>query len=227
MLKFAARRFAQAVVVVFVSTFLMYVGIFQLGDPFKTIGEKMIPPDHQAMLRSSFGLDKPFYLQYLIYVKNLFTGQLGVDFDQRRPVWDLLTAVAPNTIRLAILVVIINIVVGVLAGVIAAVWKDSFWDALVTVSTILLLCIPLFATGVALRRGLSGLHVFGVELFPMIPHSYLVEVPWYREVLLPALTLAVVDIAFISRLMRASMIEVLHADYLDRKSTRLNSSHEC
>ena len=215
MLKFTARRFAQAVLVVFVSTFVMYIGIFQLGDPFETIGEKMIPPDHQAMLRSSFGLDKPFYLQYLIYLKNLFTGELGIDFDQRRPVWDLLAAVAPNSVRLAILVIAINVVIGVLAGVVAAVWKDTFWDTLVTVSTILMLCLPLFALGVTLRHSLSGLDVFGVELFPTIPHSYLVEVPWYKEVLLPALTLAVLDIAFIARLMRASMIEVLHADYLN------------
>jgi ABC-type dipeptide/oligopeptide/nickel transport system permease component len=215
MLKFAARRFAQAVLVVFVSTFVMYVGVFQLGDPFKTIGEKLIPPDHQAMLRSDFGLDKPFYLQYLIYVKNLFTGRLGIDFDQRRPVWDLLTAVAPNTARLAILAIAINVVIGVLAGVAAAVWKDSFWDALVTVSTILLLCVPIFALGVALRSGLAGTHLFGIELFPTIPRSYTVEVPWYKEILLPAFTLAVGDVAFIARLMRASMLDVLHQDYLN------------
>ena len=215
MLKFTARRLAQAVLVVFISTFVMYVGIFQLGDPFKTIGEKMIPPDHQAMLRSAFGLDRPFYLQYLSYLKHLFTGQLGIDFDQRRPVWDLLTAVAPNSARLAILAIAINVIIGILAGVVAAVWKDSFWDALVTVSTVLLLCFPLFALSVTLRTSLAGLHLFGIELFPMIPHGYGVDVPWYREVLLPAFALAVGDVAFIARLMRASMIDVLHQDYLN------------
>ena len=215
MLKFAARRIAEAVLVVFVSTFFMYIGIFQLGDPFKTIGEKMIPPDHQAMLRSAFGLDRPFYLQYLSYVKNLFTGNLGVDFDQRRPVWELLSAVAPNTARLAMLAIAINVTIGLLAGVVAAVWRDSFWDALVTVSTVLMLCVPLFALGVTLRSGLAGLNLFGVELFPTVPHSYLVEVPWYKDFLLPAFTLAVGDVAFIARLMRASMLDVLPADYLN------------
>lgn len=215
MLKFTARRLGQAVLVVFVSTFVMYIGIIQLGDPFKTIGEKMIPPDHQAMLRSAFGLDRPFYLQYLIYVKNLFTGQLGIDYDQRRPVWDLLTAVAPNTVRLAIIAVAVNVIIGVLAGIVAAVWKDSFWDALVTVSTVLLLCLPLFALGVTLRSSLAGLDIFGFEVFPALPHSYAVDVPWYREVLLPALALGVGDVAFIARLMRASMVDVLYEDYLN------------
>ena len=70
------------------------------------------------------------------------------------------------------------LLVGCLAGVVAAVWRDTFVDTLITVSTILLLCIPLFVIGLFLRTELSGLHLFGVEIFPLLPHGFGVEVPW-------------------------------------------------
>ena len=211
MLVFTARRFGQAVLVIIATTFLMYLGIFQLGDPFFNVAgtEKMLPPETRAMLHAEFGLDKPFYLQYLIYLKNIFTGDFGVDFDQRRQVSELLAGAAPNTIRLALLAIAITVLVGLLAGIAAAVWKDTFVDSLVTVSTVLLLCVPGFVTALFLRAKLSG-----IGIFPLLPHPFNVEVPWYKEVLLPALALGVVDLAFVARLMRASMLDVLHEPYL-------------
>jgi ABC-type dipeptide/oligopeptide/nickel transport system permease component len=210
-LVFIARRFGQAVLVIIATTFVMYLGIFQLGDPFFNVAgtEKMLPPDTRAMLHAEFGLDKPFYLQYLIYLKNIFTGDFGVDFEQRRQVSELLAGAAPNTIRLALLAIVITMLVGLLAGIAAAVWKDTFVDSLVTVSTVLMLSVPGFVTALFLRAKLSG-----VGIFPVLPHPFNVEVPWYKEILLPAFALAVVDLAFVSRLMRASMLDVLHASYL-------------
>lgn len=212
---FAARRFAQAVLVILVVTFVTYAGLFYFGDPFKsTPDEKMLPPGTQAMLRAKFGMDKPFLLRYLIYLKNLVTGEFGVDFEQRRPVAQLMAEVAPRTAALALLAVLISMVVGVGIGVLSAVRRDSMLDATATTATIVMLCLPLFVVALLLRYGLTGTHLFGFEPFPALPHRFGVEVPWYREVLLPALTLAVADIAFVSRLMRASMLDVLGTDYL-------------
>jgi ABC-type dipeptide/oligopeptide/nickel transport system permease component len=213
---FTVRRFAQAVLVLIGSTFLMYIAVFQLGDPFLTKpgSEKVVSPEARALLHAHFGLDKPFYLQYLIYLKNIFTLDFGIDFDQRRQVSELLGAAAPNTVRLAVLAIALNVLFGVLAGIAAAVWKDTFIDALVTVSTVMLLCVPSFVLGLILRAKLSGLHVFGSELFPQLPHPFGVEPPWFKAVLLPAFTLGALEIAFVSRLVRASMLEVMHETYL-------------
>jgi ABC-type dipeptide/oligopeptide/nickel transport system permease component len=210
-LVFTVRRFGQAVLVIIAATFMMYVGVFQLGNPFLNLAgtEKILPPGTQAMLRAEFGLDKPFYLQYLIYLKNIFTGDFGVDFDQRRAVSELLAGAAPNTIRLALLAIVINVLIGVLAGVAAAVWRDTFVDSLVTVSTVLLLCIPTFVVALFLRAKLSG-----VGIFPELPHPLGVDVPWYTQILLPACALAIVDVAFVARLTRAAMLDVLHQTYL-------------
>jgi ABC-type dipeptide/oligopeptide/nickel transport system permease component len=215
MLAFIARRFGQAVLALLGSTFLMYFAVFRLGDPFKWRGEKLLPPDTQVMLKAHFGLDKPMFEQYLIYLKNIVTLDFGVDFTTRKPVADLLAAAAPNTLRLTTLAIIIDVLIGVLAGIAAAVWKDTFIDALVSVSTILILCVPLFVIAFVLRTTLTGVHVLGIEIFPQLPPPFGVEVPWYRKILLPAISLALMDIAFMARLMRASMIEVLGQPYLN------------
>jgi oligopeptide transport system permease protein len=213
-LVFAVRRIAQMVVAIVVATFIVHVALFELGDPFATSGEKLVRLDVQAILRAKFGMDQPFFIRYLIFLRNLATGDLGIDFDQRRQVWDLLASVAPNTFRLALVTMVIGLLVGLTAGTIAATTRYPFLDALITVSTVLMICLPTFVVAVVLRAGLSGFDVFGLEVFPTLPHKFGVEVPWFKELLLPAFTLAVADAAFIARLTRASMLDVLASDYL-------------
>lgn len=196
------------------ATFLCYVGLIALGDPFSTQGEKVVPPEVQESLRAKFGLDEPFYLQYLIYLKNVFTGDLGIDFDQRRPVLELMANAAPTTVRLALLAIAIQFVLGIFAGVVAAVWQRSFVDVLVTTSVMVLLALPTVVIAIALRSSLSGLTVLGVEIFPSLPRPYGEEVPWFTEILLPAVALAGSGVAFTARIARTSMVEALQADYL-------------
>jgi ABC-type dipeptide/oligopeptide/nickel transport system permease component len=207
--KFVLRRTAQAILVVLVATLLIFLATFSLGDPFASNGDKVVPPEVAALNRAKFGLDQPLPLQFLTYLGNMVTLDFGLDFDQRRPVSELLAATIPNTVRLAVAAIIIDIIIGVVAGVIAAVKRYSFWDVLVTISSTLLIGVPTFIIGILLVANLSG-----VGPFPSVPRSFTVEVPWWQEVLLPAFTLAVVDAAFISRLMRGSMLEVLRADYI-------------
>lgn len=148
-------------------------------------------------------------MQYLTYLGNLFTLDLGIDFEQRRDVAGMLGTALPATARLALIAILIDVVIGIIAGIIAAVWRYSFWDVVLTLVTTLAIGLPTFVIGVALRAALSG-----EWIFPDVPRSFTVEVPWFNEVLLPAVTLAIVDAAFIARLMRGSMLEVLRADYV-------------
>jgi oligopeptide transport system permease protein len=207
--KFVIRRLAQAVMVVIAATILLFIGLFVLGDPFSSSGDKVVPPATQAILRAKFGMDQSLPMQYLTYLGNLFTGNLGVDFDQRRPVADMLAVAVPATARLAVVAIILDVLIGVAAGIIAAVWRYSVWDVLVTILTTLAIGVPTFVIGIWLRQTVSGFWVF-----PQVPRTFTELAPWYTEVLLPAITLAIIDAAFIARLMRGSMLEVLRADYI-------------
>ena len=207
--KFILRRSVQALFVVIVATLIIFLATFVIGDPFSSTGEKAVPPEIAAINRAKFGLDQPLPVQFLTYLGNMATGDFGVDFNQRRPVSELLAATIPNTVRLAIVAIVMDVIIGVVAGVIAAVKRYSFWDVLVTITTTLLIGIPPFVIGILLVANVSG---FGP--FPPVPRNFTVEVPWYYETLLPAFTLAIVDAAFIARLMRGSMLEVLRADYI-------------
>ncbi|HEX6357144.1 ABC transporter permease [Actinophytocola sp.] len=207
--KFVIRRAAQAIMVVIAATMLLFLGLFVLGDPFASTGDKVVPPATQAILREKFGMDQSVPMQYLTYLGNLFTGDLGIDLNQRRPVADMLGVALPNSARLALIAIIIDIVIGVAAGIIAAVWRYSVWDVLVTILTTLAIGLPTFVIGVWLRQTVSGFWIF-----PQVPRTFTELAPWYTEVLLPAFTLAIVDAAFIARLMRGSMLEVLRADYI-------------
>ena len=207
--KFILRRAGQAVLVVIGTTLLVFIATFALGDPFASTGERQVPPDVAAANRAMFGLDRPLPVQYLTYLGNLFTFHLGLDFDQRRPVIDLLAETVPNTVRLALAAILIEMAIGITAGIIAAVKRYSFADVLVTVVSTAAIGIPVFVVALAMVAFLSG-----VGPFPSVPRSFTVQVPWYQEVLLPAVTLALIDAAFVARLMRGSMLEVLRADYI-------------
>lgn len=207
--QFIVRRFAQAVLVIIAATMLLYIGLFVMGDPFASNGDKAIPPEVQATLRAKFGMDESLPMQYLHFLGNMITGDFGIDFEQRRPVSGLLLHAVPMTARLALLAILIDVAIGVVAGIIAAVMRYSFWDVLVTIVSTLAIGVPTFVIGLFLRTELSG-QLF----FPQVPRSFTIEVAWWKEIILPAFTLAIVDAAFIARLMRGSMLEVLRSDYI-------------
>ncbi|ALE74957.1 putative peptide ABC transporter permease protein [Pseudonocardia sp. Ae168_Ps1] len=207
--RFITRRVLQGILVVVVAALLIFLATFALGDPFASTGEKAVPPEVAALNRAKFGMDQPLVIQFLHYLGNLFTGDLGIDFDQRRPVTELIGAVLPNTIILGLVAMLFLLLFGVSAGILAAVRRYSFWDALVTVLTTVMIGIPVFVLAIFLVANVSG-----IGPFPPVPRSFTVEVPWYFDVLLPAFTLAVIEAAFVARLMRGSMLEVLRADYV-------------
>ncbi len=212
--RFLLRRTVNAVLVVLVTTFGALVAVTEWGDPFRMIGDRMQTPEARAMLNETFGLDKPLFVRYLVYVGHLFSGDLGIDFERRRPVIDLLAEAAPNSLRLALLALAIQVVLGVVLGVVAARLRHSFVDTVITFAAVTITVIPLFVLGVWIRDAFSGRSVFGWEAFPLIPRSIGIETTWLQELILPALTLGVGALAFTVVLARGAMIEVLDADYI-------------
>ncbi len=200
------RRVLQFIPVFFGATFLIFALVFVMpGDPIRALsGDKPLAPEVVQALQERYHLDKPFYVQYAIYIGNVFQGDFGTDF-RGRPVSELMADRLPVTIRLALLAFAFEVVIGLTAGVVAGVRKGKFFDSLVLVSTLVVLAIPVFVLGFIAQI------IFGVKLgwFP---------ISGYREgwmsLMLPALVLGSLSLAYIARLSRTSLVENLRADYV-------------
>ena len=200
------RRVLQFIPVFFGATFLIFFLVFMMpGDPIRALsGDKPLAPEVVQALQERYHLDEPFYKQYAIYIGNVFQGDFGADF-RGRPVSELMRDRLPLTIRLALLAFAFEVVIGLTAGVVAGVRKGKFFDSLVLVSTLVVIAIPIFVLG------FIGQIVFGVKLgwFPISGYRE----GWY-SLMLPALVLASLSLAYIARLARTSLVENLRADYV-------------
>ena len=207
--KFVVRRLLQMVLVLFGASIILFVCLFVVpGDPIATVqGEgRQLDPSTRAALERRYGLDQPLPQQYVSYLGRLAQGDLGESYVYRRSVNTILKEKLGNTARLALAAIALQVVLGILAGIIAAVFRYSFLDVLVTLSTTVAIGVPTFVIGLALQN------VFAINLkwLPLQGQASGMG----RSIILPALTLAAVDTALVSRLMRGTMSEVMRADYI-------------
>jgi ABC-type dipeptide/oligopeptide/nickel transport system permease component len=184
----------------------MFALVFVMpGDPIAALsGDKPLPPAVIEALRDRYHLDEPLYKQYTIYITNVMQGDFGTDF-RGRPVVDLMKDRLPVTIRLALLAFFFEVVIGLTAGVIAGVRKGKFFDSVVLISTLIVIAIPIFVLGFMAQIA------FGLKLgwFPISGYRQ-----GWMSLMLPALVLASLSLAYIARLSRTSLVENLRADYV-------------
>jgi ABC-type dipeptide/oligopeptide/nickel transport system permease component len=204
--RYLVRRLLQFIPVFFGATLLIFLLVFVMpGDPIRALGgeRNMAPSVHQA-LTERYNLDKPVFVQYALYVGNLFQGDFGVNF-RSQPVWDLMKAKIPVTVRLGILAFGFELIIGLVAGIVAGVRKGKFFDSLVLISTLVVISIPIFVLGFIAQL------LFGVRLgwFPIQGINQGVQ-----SYMLPAMVLGSVSLAYVARLTRTSLVENLRADYV-------------
>jgi ABC-type dipeptide/oligopeptide/nickel transport system permease component len=141
-------------------------------------------------------------------------GDLGTSFQKGRAVTDILMDKFPNTVRLALSAILVEIVIGLLAGIISAVKQYTFWDVLVTLSTSILVSVPVFWLGMLLQM------FFGIKLKEwtggavFLPISGMGDPPDIMHLILPSVTLASVSTAYVARIMRSQMLEAMGQDYI-------------
>lgn len=207
MFYYILKRILQIIPVVIGITILLFVLMYVIPeDPARLILEKGATPQALQNLREKMGIDKPVYVQYWRYVKQLSKGDLGTSYRYRRSVNSILAEHYPNSIKLAFAAIIIETIIGLLAGIISAVRKYSFLDVLVTISTTILVCIPVYWLGMLLQIG------FGLKL-GWLPMSGMGDGS-IRFYILPAITLASVSTAFVARITRSTMLDVMSNDYI-------------
>jgi ABC-type dipeptide/oligopeptide/nickel transport system permease component len=207
MLYYIFKRILQVIPVVVGISILLFVLMYVIPeDPARLILQKGATPQALQNLREKMGIDKPLYVQYWRYVRQLAKGDLGTSYRYRRPVNDILAEHYPNSIKLAFAAIMIETIIGIIAGIISAVKKYSFLDMLVTVSTTIFVCIPVYWFGMLLQIG------FGLKL-GLLPMSGMGDGS-LKYYILPAVTLASASTAFVARMTRSSMLDVLSNDYI-------------
>lgn len=207
MLYFIFKRILQLLPVIIGITLILFILMYVLPeDPARLILQKGASPEALANLRAKLGIDKPLYVQYWRYIKNLFSGDLGMSYRYNRSVNSIMVEHYPYSIKLAVAAIIIEIIIGIMAGIVSAVKKFSFWDVLVTISTTIAVCIPVYWLGMILQV------VFGLQLhwLPMSGYGN-GSIQYY---VLPSIALASVSTAFVARMMRSTMLEAMENDYI-------------
>ena len=220
MARYLARRLVQTIPLLLLISIIGF-GIIQLtGDPLAAYTmETALSREDIARLRAYYGLDQPVYVQYLNWLGNLAQGDWGTSYVAHRPVLDLILQRLPNTLMLVAAAYTLILTVSIVLGIYTAIRQYSWVDHLVTGLAFVGISIPSFWLGLVLlvvfavsTRNL-GLPYFpaggmyDLRVGPTVP-----QVLWH--LVLPAVTLATVVTANYIRYIRASMLEVLHNDYV-------------
>ncbi len=204
MLRFALKRVLGAIPTLLVLIALAFFLIKAApGGPFDT--DRRLPPEIEANLQAAYNLDEPLYRQFGLYLGGLLKGDFGPSFQYRDyTVTELIAAGFPVSLRLGGLAMLLAFVVGVAVGTVAALKQNAFADHAVMAAAMTGISIPNFVMAPLLVL------VFAVTL-KWLPAGGLGD---WRNFVLPVVALALPQIAYIARLTRGSMIEVLRADFI-------------
>ena len=204
MVKYIAKRIGLAIVTIWaVATITFFLMNLVPGGPF--LSEKAISPQATAALEAKYGLDKPLFQQYLTYIKDALHGDFGDSLKQRgRTVMDIIKMKFPVSARVGGVSVLVSLILGVPLGCIAALKRGKFADSLISVVATCGSAVPSFVICTLL------LYFFGVKL-QILPTMGLTTAKHY---VMPVMALAFYPTAYIMRLMRSSMLDVLGQDYM-------------
>jgi len=202
--RFLIGRLLQGLLVLFaLYTITFFLAKAMPGEPFTS--EKNVSAETKANIRKLYGLDKPLWEQYYVYPKNIITeGSFGVSTSKGRPVGDIIAQSFPNSLLLGLCALCFAIGIGVPIGVLSAVRRNSWVDWTCMAVAMVGICVPSFTIGPLLQIYVAT-HLPGIKV-----------AGWGspQDVLLPAFTLGLVSAAYLARLTRGGILEVLSQDFV-------------
>lgn len=206
MLRYIGRRLLQTIPVFFGATFLIFAMVYLMpGDPVAALGgDKGLTEAAAARIREEHNLDKPFWMQYLLYLKGIFTLDFGNTFSGR-PVTEVMAQAFPITIRLAVYALLIEAILGILLGVIAGVRRGGIFDSTVLVLSLVVISVPTFVIGFVMQ------YFLGIK-WGLLPAT--ASTVSFRSLTMPAIVLGATSLAYVIRLTRQSVSENVSADYV-------------
>ena len=220
MTRFLIRRILQGILVMWlvtVSVFLIFFVGPGAGSVAHRLAGKQATPATVAEVAHRLLLDRPIYVQYGHFLWLLLHGNLGYDFYHSQSVNSIIAAAFPITLSLIAGAAILWVVMGVLSGVISAVRSRSIWDRMFTGLALLFYSMPSFVLGLLfLLVFYYEFTIHGIHAFPGAGFTPITQNPfeWFRGLILPWFTLALVSAAAYTRLTRGSMLDVMGEDYI-------------
>ena len=210
----------QSALVVVIMSFIVFSGVFLVGDPVEILVSDDADQEEREMMIKSMGLDKPFLVQYGIFISKAIKGDLGDSFVFQEPALLLILDRMPATMELAIVALLIAIIFGIPLGVWAGLKPESLASKSIMTGSILGFSLPTFWVGImmillfAVMLGwLPSTGRGDVQIILGMPISIF---SWdgFSHVLMPAVNLALFKLSMVIRLARAGTREVLHQDYI-------------
>ena len=207
MLRYIGRRLLQTIPVFFGATFLIFAMVYLMpGDPVAALGgDRGLSEAAAAQIRAQYNLDKPFWMQYLLYLKGVFTLDFGTAFNGQK-VTSIMATAFPTTAKLALYALAIETILGIGLGVVAGMRRGKWFDSTILVVSLLLISVPTFVLGFVLQ------YVLGVQL-AILPTTASASVD-LKSLTMPAMVLGGVSLAYVIRLTRQSVSENVSADYV-------------
>ena len=189
------------------ATFLIYAMVFLTpGDPVAALaGDKPLSPEIIHSISSQYHLDQPFIVQYLLYLKGIFTGDLGQTFSGQS-VGTVLGNAFPVTIRLALMAIVIETVFGIGFGVLAGLKKGGLFDSTVLVISLFIIAVPIFVIGFVAQ------FLFGIK-WGILPATVGAQGD-FKHLHMLAFVLGLVSFAYVLRLTRSEVAEALGRDFV-------------
>jgi peptide/nickel transport system permease protein len=220
MAAFILRRLAQAVLVMLAVGLIAFALFRFVGDPVVFMLGQDATAEDRARITRLLGLDRPFYVQYAVFVRNALHGEFGLSLRQVRPVSALIVERLPATLELSFTAALFALAAGIAMGVYTALRRDSWFSHLLLGISLVGVSLPTFLIGILL------ILVFSVQLgwLPSFGRGDTVMIGWWstgfltasglKALILPAITLGLFQMTLIQRLVRSEMLEVLRTDYI-------------
>ncbi len=220
MFSFTVKRLIQSAMVILVMSLLVFIGVYAIGNPIDVLISPQATQEDIRMTIAAFGLDKPLWQQYLIFLQGALHGNLGNSFAFGTPALQLIFERMPATLELASFAMLLSIVVGIPLGLWAGLRSNTVADKIILSLSTLGFSLPTFWVGLMLilvfavqlgwlpssGRG-ETVHFLGLHL------SFLTK-DGIRHIILPGLTLSLLNVAMVIRLTRAGAQEAMLQDYV-------------
>lgn len=217
---FIIRRLMQAGVVVLLMSFLVFSGVFLVGDPVDILISDEADEEDRERAIAGLGLDKPFHMQYLLFLRGALRGDLGESFIFEEPALLLIVERMPATMELALFALLIAVVIGIPLGMLAGFRPESITAKTIMSGSILGFSLPSFWVGIMMMV-LFAVHLGWLPSTGRGPTSewFGIEVSFtswkgISHLLMPAINLSLFKLALVIRLARAGTREVVHQDYI-------------
>ena len=205
MLRYIGKRVFSGVITILVLITLTFFMMHYIpGSPFIK-GEQKMPPEVLQRIKEKYGLDQPRFVQYLTYMKNIAKGDFGISFKKAgTTVNGIIDRGFPVSARVGLVAIVLSVLIGITLGILSAVKRASIFDGASMVFATIGISVPTFVTAVLLLYLFAG-------VLKVLPTYGLNS---WKHYILPVTCLSFSPIAYIARMTRSSMLDVMQQDYI-------------